>query len=953
MKHTKFFAAILFAWLLAPLAYATIDMQAHVASDEGKTAYTTYQAKQSAYYTGSYSYATMMSQTGNTLFGTINTLMGNTCNNGSGFSYDKLKNNYINVDRDLNNSSNIIGYYDGSSFSGTWDSGKTWNREHTWPQSKFKGSNSSGTGIPIGYDMQSVRPASTAVNSSRGNTAYGESSDYYDPNEIAINNSAYNSSNNGSYRGDCARVILYDYVVYGKWGSYSNSLYKSSVTADLLTQIGTNSNSVFESLAILLKWHMEDPPSLTEMVRNDGGQDYQGNRNPFIDYPELAINMLKDQTGVTAYTVTYNTTETASPAYAYTTPYGFVTYLTSSAGTHPTSVTVSGATSTYDASIGRLTLTNVTGNVTITSNTSSVKYQIRWSVEGSITSAQVSEGARPTAPSVADCSSSRVFMGWTTSSSVNGSKPSILYSASEIPYATAAATYYAVFADKQTSSSGNVETTVSMSSFSTTEGNVDGDTNVSYAAAKGNAGTAPVVNSNQIRIYQNGGLLTITANNSKTLKSITIGSAMATTVTYAIDGGSASADQSISKNGTYTLNNISASSVVFTCTGTTSSTRLYLNSLSVTYSGEGSSTTYSNYSLSCSTTPITYVTVTFHKNDGTSTTTTQNVPKSTSTALTANPWTRTHYTFNGWNTKANGSGTSYSDGQSVTISAALDLYAQWTEDDQATVIFMNNGVEFYSQTDYIGEDILISGAPSLTDCDDYTFEGWSESEYAVNNTDAAVLVTPTVIPNVATTYYAVYSKTESGGTSTLTNNYKKITSTAELTNGNYLIVANNSGAYNAMSTTWKSTYYLAGTDVTPSGDVITTTTANIIWQINVSGNQATIYNATSQYLYIEKSGSYYNIKLGDNTTDNKFTYSVSDGAWVLTSATYTDRQLEYYTTQTRWAYYTSQDAPIYLYKQQTESGSITYHTTAPDCNCEVTITITSADETMGYVEFVE
>ncbi len=38
----------------------------------------------------------------------------------------------------------------------------------------------------------------------------------------------------------------------------------------------------------------------------------------------------------------------------------------------------------------------------------------------------------------------------------------------------------------------------------------------------------------------------------------------------------------------------------------------------------------------------------------------------------------TNYKFNGWNTKANGSGTSYTVGQSYTTNAALELFAQWT-----------------------------------------------------------------------------------------------------------------------------------------------------------------------------------------------------------------------------------------------------------------------------------
>ena len=60
-------------------------------------------------------------------------------------------------------------------------------------------------------------------------------------------------------------------------------------------------------------------------------------------------------------------------------------------------------------------------------------------------------------------------------------------------------------------------TTTSMTSFESVSGYVGGDSNVSYLAEKGSASTAPAVNSNQIRIYQNGGLLTITANNSVTL----------------------------------------------------------------------------------------------------------------------------------------------------------------------------------------------------------------------------------------------------------------------------------------------------------------------------------------------------------------------------------------------------------------------------------------------------
>ena len=339
---------------------AAIDMQAHVACDEGKQAYTAYTAEQNKYYTGTYAYSTLVTLSGDELFGRLNQLMGNTCKlNAWGLDYGDLRYAYVDVDRDLNRSGYIIGYYDGKQLDGDWGSG--WNREHTWPQSK--GAKKETT---MGHDMQSVRPTNTSVNSSRGNTAYGESGSYYDPDdEISINNSAYKKINLGTYRGDAARVILYDYLVYGQAGSYKNGLYNGN--AQLLSKLGTS--GVFESIRVLLKWHMQDPPSLTEMVRNDGAQDYQGNRNPMIDFPELAIEIFADYNKITRYNVTYHVSAEVSPRYMHTLSDGFITYLTSSDGSHPANVEVKGAKAEYDASLGRLIISNVTGNVTIGSDT--------------------------------------------------------------------------------------------------------------------------------------------------------------------------------------------------------------------------------------------------------------------------------------------------------------------------------------------------------------------------------------------------------------------------------------------------------------------------------------------------------------------------------------------------------------------------------------------------------
>jgi uncharacterized repeat protein (TIGR02543 family) len=69
-------------------------------------------------------------------------------------------------------------------------------------------------------------------------------------------------------------------------------------------------------------------------------------------------------------------------------------------------------------------------------------------------------------------------------------------------------------------------------------------------------------------------------------------------------------------------------------------------------------------------------TVTFDANGGTGTTATQTA--SAATALTSNGFSRSGFTFAGWNTAANGSGTAYADSASFPFSASENLYAQWT-----------------------------------------------------------------------------------------------------------------------------------------------------------------------------------------------------------------------------------------------------------------------------------
>ncbi len=208
------------------------------------------------FYTGSYTFDTLSKVSGGSsqsnakdsaLYAQLKSLM--TSAHSHQTSYGETRDQYKYTDCVGSNTSKISSFYSGKELNGKWDGGSTWNREHTWPNSKGLGGNDEN-------DIMMLRPTSVSENSSRGNTAYGQSSGYYDPGE--------------STRGDVARIVLY---VYTRWGNTSYMWGKSGV---------------MESMDVLLKWMAEDPVDTWEMGRNDAVQAITGTRNVFVDYPEYA-----------------------------------------------------------------------------------------------------------------------------------------------------------------------------------------------------------------------------------------------------------------------------------------------------------------------------------------------------------------------------------------------------------------------------------------------------------------------------------------------------------------------------------------------------------------------------------------------------------------------------------------------------------------------------------------
>jgi uncharacterized repeat protein (TIGR02543 family) len=101
--------------------------------------------------------------------------------------------------------------------------------------------------------------------------------------------------------------------------------------------------------------------------------------------------------------------------------------------------------------------------------------------------------------------------------------------------------------------------------------------------------------------------------------------------------------------------------------------------------------------------------------------------------LPANVYKRTGYTFTGWNTKKNGSGESFSDGETITVTpsynyATITLYAQWKKDTSGeetsySISYVLNGGTNNSAnpSSYTGSSAVRLKDPTRTG---YTFDGW-------------------------------------------------------------------------------------------------------------------------------------------------------------------------------------------------------------------------------------
>ncbi len=88
------------------------------------------------------------------------------------------------------------------------------------------------------------------------------------------------------------------------------------------------------------------------------------------------------------------------------------------------------------------------------------------------------------------------------------------------------------------------------------------------------------------------------------------------------------------------------------------------------------------------------------------------------------------YSFTGWNTLPNGTGTTYTQGQYMTMSADVILYARWTMNTTYTVTYSGNNADSgyvpVDSTNYEeGKPVTVMGNIGNLKRDGYSFAGWN------------------------------------------------------------------------------------------------------------------------------------------------------------------------------------------------------------------------------------
>ena len=292
----------------------------------------------------------------------------------------------------------------------------------------------------------------------------------------------------------------------------------------------------------------------------------------------------------------------------------------------------------------------------------------------------------------------------------------------------------------------------------------------------------------------------------------------------------------------------------------TGTSTLTSNSNNVTVNG--------NKSYTANTTPNTY-TIVFNANNGVGTMSNQSMTYGTAANLSTNLFSRSGYSFNGWNTKADGTGTSYTDGQSVnnlttTANGTVNLFAKWSLRTYTLSYTLNNGtVSPANPTSYnVTTSTITLTNPTRGG---YTFAGWTEQTASLNWNPGFVNTSGVIGPHASypNSYYTDMIYLKANVTYSITNGPSDIRWRQFNSEGSYLGSASGASYKPPVDCYVRILYYnnpttAQLTNTIVSGNVGTTATI----PIGTTGNKtftanwtAKTYTATFYYNSNPTSGS--------------------------------------------------------------------------------------------------
>ena len=630
----------------------------------------------------------------------------------------------------------------GKSYSNICDG---YNREHVVPQSLFH------EAAPQKGDRHHLFLTDGQVNNLRSSYPFGETnvttafSGYSNGNKALGKLGTASSGYSGTvyepddeYKGDIARAVLYMVVRYAtsdvcrKYGGSANSYPVTTwdnamFSKNLSTNYGLSNNAI----AVFLKWHRNDPVSAKEIARNNGVEKKQGNRNPFIDLPDLVEYLWGNHAGET---VNLSSLDIATGGGSAIT-------------TYEVTLNRNGAEQTITCS----------GSYTLPTSATEVDACEGWTFAGWSTNSSVNTTTAPSfKTSVSSATTLYAVYSNTTSSSApihktNAAVNDVLWGED-----------FSGFSANDVPSASNASTVVYSGSITYSVDNGGGTTKVYNESTGG--GTAP-----EILIAKSNGALTASGIPTGGATEMTL-TFVSNRTTFSVTTTSENLTVSGSgKSWTISVKSGKTTPETFDLTiKNTGSSNSRVDDISLkvktagTGGGGGSTTTYKT-SPECGTSHDITLSSGGSVTGGTFEANVTSAYAGATITLYAEPISG--YTFGSWTVTNNSTSATISvtDNQFTMPDADVTVSTTFTALPTYNIKFYKNGTQIGStQSVYQGG---VPDVPVVEGCEGYTFIGWWTSALATTNTEAKSWIEDFTVSKTQD-YYAVFSHTTDGGGST-------------------------------------------------------------------------------------------------------------------------------------------------------------------------------------------